>query len=125
MPTNTSTSARTGGARPAAIPLVFREPAALHAAYIPLFADGGIFVPTDRHYQLGDDVDVLVTLPEDTQGHAVAGKVAWITPARAPGHRAQGVGVRFPRDQKSVHLKRRIEAILGAMPRSDRPTQTI
>jgi type IV pilus assembly protein PilZ len=55
----------------------------------------------------------------------VAGKVAWITPARAAGSRAPGVGVRFPADEKSRQLKARIEEALGGSMASDRPTQTI
>ena len=55
----------------------------------------------------------------------VAGKVAWITPPKAAGNRTQGVGVRFPADEKSRLLKSKIEEILGAHLASDRPTQTI
>jgi len=97
----------------------------LYAAYIPLFADGGIFIPSTREYRLGDDVYVLLSLPDDPQRYPVAGKVAWVTPARAAGGRTQGVGIRFPSDEKSRQLKAKIEDILGAHLASDRPTQTI
>ena len=107
------------------VQLAIKEKAALYAAYVPLFAEGGVFIPTSREYKLGDDVYVLMTLPDDTQRYPVAGKVAWITPARAAGSRTQGVGVRFPADEKSRLLKIKIEEILGAHLASDRPTQTI
>jgi type IV pilus assembly protein PilZ len=74
---------------------------------------------------LGDDVYVLLSLPDDPQRYPLAGKVAWVTPAKAAGGRSQGVGVRFPADEKSFHLKVKIEEILGAHLASDRPTQTI
>ena len=112
-------------ARPSVVQLAIKEKAALYAAYIPLFKEGGVFIPTARDYQLGADVYVLLTLPEDTQRYPVAGKVAWVTPARASGNRTQGVGVRFPNDDKSRALKLKIEEILGAHLASDRPTQTI
>ncbi len=112
-------------ARPSVVQLAIKEKAALYAAYIPLFTEGGVFIPTARDYKLGDDVYVLLTLPEDTQRYPVAGKVAWVTPARAAGNRTQGVGVRFPSDEKSRLLKLKIEEILGAHLASDRPTQTI
>lgn len=112
-------------ARPSVIQLAIKEKAALYAAYIPLFQEGGIFIPTAREYQLGADVYVLMTLPDDTQRYPIAGKVAWVTPARAAGGRTQGVGVRFPADEKSRALKQKIEEILGAHLSSDRPTQTI
>ena len=42
--------------RPSVIQLAIKEKGALYAAYIPLFAEGGIFIPTSREYRLGDDV---------------------------------------------------------------------
>ena len=111
--------------RPSVIQLAIKEKAALYAAYIPMFAEGGIFIPSAREHRLGDDVYVLITLPDDPQRYPIAGKVAWITPARASGNRTQGVGVRFPNDEKSAQLKVKIEQILGAALGSDRPTQTI
>lgn len=111
--------------RPSVIQLAIKEKAALYAAYIPLFADGGVFIPTTRDYKLGDDVYVLLSLPEDPQRYPIAGKVAWVTPARAAANRTQGVGVRFPSDEKSKLLKIKIEEILGGHLASERPTQTI
>jgi type IV pilus assembly protein PilZ len=126
MNTNPPASSPAAGAiRPSVVQLALKEKAALYAAYIPLFQEGGIFVPSVRDYKLGDDVYVLLTLPEDPQRYPVAGKVAWITPPRASGNRTQGVGVRFPSDEKSRQLKFKIEEILGAHLASDRPTQTI
>ena len=111
--------------RPSVIQLAIKEKAALYAAYIPLFSDGGVFIPTSRDYKLGDDVYVLLSLPDDPQRYPVAGKVAWVTPARAAANRTQGVGVRFPADEKSRVLKIKIEQILGSYLGSERPTQTI
>jgi len=120
-----STSPSAASARPSVIQLSIKEKAALYAAYIPLFADGGIFIPSSRDYRLGDDVYVLLSLPDDPQRYPVAGKVAWITPAGTAGSRTQGIGIRFPADEKSKQLKARIEEILGAHLASDRPTQTV
>ncbi|MET0333912.1 MAG: PilZ domain-containing protein, partial [Rhizobacter sp.] len=100
-------------ARPSVIQLVFREKGALYAAYIPLFTDGGLFVPTTREYKLGEDIYLLLSLPDDPQRYPVAGKVAWITPVNASGGRTQGVGVKFPSDEKTRVLKIKIEEILG------------
>ena len=111
--------------RPSVIQLAIKEKAALYVAYIPLFSEGGIFIPTARDYKLGDDIYVLLSLPEDPQRYPVAGKVAWVTPAKAAGNRTQGVGIQFPKDEKSKLLKTKIEEILGALVGSERPTQTI
>lgn len=111
--------------RPSVIQLAIKEKSALYAAYIPLFSEGGIFVPTLRDYKLGDDVYVLLSLPEEPERYPVAGTVAWVTPAKAANHRKQGVGIQFPKDSKSRALRLKIEEILGAHMASDRPTQTI
>jgi type IV pilus assembly protein PilZ len=111
--------------RPSVIQLVFREKGALYAAYMPLLTDGGLFVPTTRDYRLGDDLYLLLTLPHDPQRYPVAGKVVWITPPNASGGRTQGVGVRFPSDEKTRSLKKKIEELLGTSVSSAKPTQTI
>ena len=120
-----STNPTTAAARPSVIQLSIKEKAALYAAYIPLFSDGGIFIPSSRDYRLGDDVYVLLSLPDDPQRYPVAGKVAWVTPPKAQGGRTQGVGIRFPADEKSRQLKVKIEEVLGANIGSDRQTQTL
>jgi type IV pilus assembly protein PilZ len=111
--------------RPSVIQLVFRERNALYAAYVPILANGGIFVPTTRAYKLGDDMYLLLSLPDDVQRYPVAGKVAWITPANATGGRTQGVAVSFPNDEKGRLLKHKIEDVLVTQLQSAKPTQTI
>ena len=125
LSTANPSASSSAASRPSIIQLAIKEKAALYAAYIPLFKEGGMFVPSTRDYRLGDDVYVLLTLPDDTQRYPVAGKVAWITPARAAGNRIQGIGVRFPSDEKSQQLKTIIENILGTLLSSDKPTQTL
>jgi len=113
------------GVRPSVIQLVFREKGALYAAYMPVLADGGLFVPTSREYRLGEDIYLLLTLPEDPNRYPIAGKVAWVTPANASGGRTQGVGVRFPNDEKTRAVRLKIEESLGTAVSSSKPTQTI
>ena len=98
----------SSGSRPSVIQLVFREKGALYAAYIPLFTEGGLFVPTTREYRLGEDISR-----------------APITGLSLRHGRTQGVGVRFPNDDKTRLLKLKIEEILGTSISSSKPTQTI
>jgi type IV pilus assembly protein PilZ len=111
--------------RPSVIQLAFKEKSALYGSYMNTFTEGGIFIPTTRDYRLGDFVYVLLTLPDDPQRYPVAGKVAWVTPAKASGGRVQGVGVLFPKDEKARALKAKIEESLSSYLSSDRTTQTI
>jgi len=124
---NDAVTTRASGApnRPSVIQLVFREKGALYAAYIPLFSEGGLFVPTTREYRLGEDIYLLLTLPDDPQRYPVAGKVAWLTPPNTSGGRTQGVGVRFPADEKTRLLRVKIEEVLGTSLQSSKPTQTV
>jgi type IV pilus assembly protein PilZ len=121
----TPTPPATTPARPSVIQLAVKEKGALYAAYIPLFANGGIFIPTAREYRLGDDVYVLLRLPGDPQRYPISGKVAWINPERVSGSRSQGIGVRFLSDDKSRQIRARIEEALTGAVGSERATQTI
>ncbi len=125
MPAAAAPAAPAATGRPSVIQLVFREKGALYAAYMPVLTEGGLFVPTNREYRLGEDIYLLLSLPDDPQRYPVAGKVAWLTPANASGGRTQGVGVRFPADEKTRALRLRIEEILGTAISSSKPTQTI
>ena len=111
--------------RPSVMQLNLKDRSSLFAAYISSFTDGGIFINTSREYALGDELYVLLTLPEDPQRHAIAGIVAWITPTNAQSGRSHGVGIRFPADQRGVEVKNKIEALLGPLLLSERVNQTI
>jgi type IV pilus assembly protein PilZ len=79
--------------RPGVLSLNIREKAALYAAYMPFLKGGGIFIPTSRVYQLGEEVFMLLSLMDDPQRIAVQGKVVWVTPEGVQGNRTQGIGV--------------------------------
>ena len=112
------------GARPSVISLAIREKAALYAAYMPFVQGGGIFVPTTRAAQLGDDLYLILTLLEDSTKFAVPGKVVWITPPGSTG-RQQGVGIQFARNDAGDQVRAKIEELIGGALRSSRPTHTL
>jgi len=111
--------------RPSVMQLNIKDLPSLYNVYIPVFTDGGIFLQTSRSYALGDELYVLLTLPNDPQRHAIAGLVAWVTPPGQPAGRVQGVGIRFPSDQRAAAVKVKIETLLGDLLTSGRPTHTI
>ncbi|MBT0963418.1 PilZ domain-containing protein [Denitromonas iodatirespirans] len=112
-------------ARPGVMSLNINSKSALYAAYMPFLKNGGIFIPTNRDYKLGDEVFMLLQLMEDPAKHAVAGKVVWITPHGVQGGKTQGVGVHFADDDASKLLRGRIETILAGHLGSNRPTHTL
>lgn len=111
--------------RPSVLSLAIKEKAALYAAYMPFLKNGGMFVPTNKPYKLGDEIYLILTLMDDPNKYPIAGKVAWITPAGANNNKAQGIGVHFPADEAGQKAKLRIEEILGAALRSSRATHTL
>ncbi len=105
--------------------LTVKDKAQLYSAYIPFVKNGGIFVPTPRRYFLGDEVFVLVTLPESSARLPVAGKVIWVTPVGAQGARTAGIGVQFTEGSEGDTVRNRIETLLAGTLNADKPTHTM
>lgn len=121
-PTDPSTVAIN---RPTVLSLAIKEKAALYAAYMPFLKNGGMFVPTQKPYKIGDEIYLLLSLMDDPNKYAIAGKVVWLTPAGAANNKTQGIGVHFPDDETGTRTRLRIEEILGAALRSSRATHTL
>jgi len=105
--------------------LKFKDVNSLYISYMPFLKTGGLFAPTAQRYGLGDEVTVLVTLIDDNERLAVAGKVVWITPVGAQGNRTAGVGIQFNESPESEAARQRIEGLLAGTLTSERPTQTM
>lgn len=105
--------------------LAIKDKGALYQAYMPFLKGGGIFVPTMKRYNLGDEVFILLTLMEDKDRMPVAGKVVWITPTGAQGNRTAGIGVQFSENADGESVKTKIESILAGVLNSERPTHTM
>ena len=104
--------------------LTIKDKSALYAAYMPFVKGGGLFIPTKKDYQLGEEVFMLLTLMEESEKIPVAGKIVWVTPPGAQGNRAAGIGVRFS-DQDDGAARNKIEGFLAGALDSDRPTHTM
>ncbi len=78
--------------RPSVLSLNISSKSALYAAYMPFITHGGLFVPTNRKYELGDEVFLLLQFMDDPTKHPVAAKVVWLTPNGAQGGKTEGVG---------------------------------
>jgi len=111
-------------ARPSVISLSIKEKGALYAAYMPFVEFGGLFVPTQRPAQLGDDLYVVLTLMDDPAKVAIPGKVVWVTPAGTTG-RQQGIGIQFSKTEASIQARSKIEDLLGSALKSSRSSNTV
>ena len=112
-----------GGARNGILSLTIKDKAVLYAAYMPFVQSGGLFIPTNKSYSLGDEVFMLLNLMDEPEKIPVAGKVVWVTPKGAQGNRAAGIGIQFS-DQDNTAVNK-IENYLAGSLDSDRPTHTL
>jgi type IV pilus assembly protein PilZ len=112
------------GARQGILTLAIRDLNALYAAYMPFVRNGGLFIPTTKKYNLGDEVFMLLSLMDDPERIPVAGKIIWITPLGAEGNRASGIGVQFS-EQDNGSTRAKIEPYLAGALKSERPTHTM
>lgn len=113
------------GARQGILTTAIKDKAQLYSAYMPFIRSGGLFVTTPKRYFIGDEVFLLVTLPESNERMPVAGKVVWVTPVGAQGNRPAGIGVQFNDTAEGEAVKSKIEALLAGQLSSDRPTHTM
>ena len=95
---------------------------ALWRAYMPFVRRGGVFVLTNRRYEMGDDVTVTLSLFDTDEPLGVNGSVVWVTPNRAQGKRVAGVGVQFNAQEG---LRARLEGLLAGISGGDEPTHTL
>ncbi len=114
-----------GQVRPGVLSLSIKERSALFAAYMPFIKGGGLFIPTNKSYRMGEEVFMLLTLMDDPVRLPVSGKVVWMTPAGAHGSRTQGVGVQFAFNESGKAAQNKIEGLLGGSLKSARPTHTM
>lgn len=117
--------AGSGGARQGILSLAVKDKSALYSAYMPYIKFGGIFVPTARRYFIGDEVFLLLTLPDSSERLPVAGKVCWVTPTGAQGNRTAGIGVQFADSAEGDAIKGKIETVLAGTLNAEQPTQTM
>lgn len=103
---------------------VIKDKNALYAAFMPYVKNGGLFIPTNKRYEIGDEIFLLLRLMDEPERLPVAGKVIWVTPAGAEGNRAIGVGIQFSNQDKGA-ARRKIEDYLVGILNSDRPTHTM
>lgn len=104
--------------------LTIKDKSALYAAYMPFIDNGGLFIPTTKPYQLGDEVFMLLTLMDDKEKMPIAGRVVWLTPRGAQGNRTAGIGVQFSELDKG-QTRTKIENHLAAALKSERQTHTM
>jgi type IV pilus assembly protein PilZ len=104
--------------------LSIKDKNALYQAYMPFVVNGGLFIPTDREYKMGQEVFMLLNLMEEPERLPIAGKVVWKTPPGSSGYRTAGIGVQFS-DQDGGLARAKIENYLAGALGGDKSTHTM
>jgi type IV pilus assembly protein PilZ len=108
---------------PKALSLTIRDLPTLLSAYMPSLQRGGIFVSTRERHELGEEIVVSLTLPDESEVLTVTGQVAWVSPEGVSGHRVPGVGVHFGVEDQGV--RDHIETLLAGQLDKGAPTYTL
>lgn len=114
-----------GKGRQGILPVTIKDKDTLYQSYMSFVKGGGLFVKTNQPYNLGDEVFLLLTLPEETERVATTGKVVWITPVAAQGNRPAGIGVQFTENADGDSARTKIETLLAGLQGSGKPTHTM
>lgn len=114
----------TNTPKPGVLSLAIKEKAALYAAYMGFIKGGGLFIPTNKPFKIGEEVFMLLSLIDDPMKLKVVGHVVWVTPT-AQANKPQGIGVQFSEKDGGMEARNKIEALLGNALKSTRPTHTM
>lgn len=117
-------SAASSAPKPGVLSLAIKEKAALYASYMPFVKGGGLFIPTNKSFKIGDEVFMLLSLLDDPTKLKVVGHVIWLTPV-AQGNRPQGIGVQLSEKDGGMEVKNKVEGLLSGALKSGRPTHTM
>ncbi|HEX5313755.1 MAG TPA: PilZ domain-containing protein [Gammaproteobacteria bacterium] len=103
--------------------LDLRDRKRLARSYLSFVKGGGLFVPTETRYELGDEAVLFVLLPGAAEERRIAGKVVWISPRGAASAHQQGIGVQLP-SQEHGELHHQIEVLLAGVAASPHPVSS-
>ena len=99
--------------------LSIKDKSSLYASYMPFLENGGIFIPSEQTFELGEEVFMLVNLVDDNEKIPLSGRIVWITPKGAQNNKTAGVGVQFNSLDKGA-TRDKIEKLLAGALGSDR-----
>ncbi|MEM7196389.1 MAG: PilZ domain-containing protein [Pseudomonadota bacterium] len=117
-------ASKRDAARPSVVSLNYPDKKTLARAYMPFLKGGGLFLPTSQGYDMGEEIFLLVTLPDSQKPIPVPGSVVWRTPSGATDGRRQGIGIEF-KGREGNSLRSRVEGILGAKLNGSAETYTM
>ena len=111
------------GGRGGILNLAIKDKGVLYQAFMPFIKNGGIFIPTNKAYKMGEEVFMLLSLMNEPEKIPVAGKIIWMTPKGAGTNKVAGIGVQF--NDQNENARKKIETFLAGTLGSEMPTHTL
>ncbi len=90
---------------------VITDPVELNLSYMPFITNGGLFIPTDDFFSIGDKIEIDLQLLMKKENLLIEGKVVWITSKNALHHVLAGIGIQFT-GNNSTTIRSQIESLL-------------
>jgi len=94
------------------LPVAIEDRAALRGVWMPFILSGAVFVPDVEDALLGEQILLLLSLPDRHDRLAASGQVVWLSPRGAATR--QGIGIRLR--ENGASMKSAIENCLAASP---------
>ena len=94
-------------------------------SYMPFLEYGGIFVPTNDEFKMGEEVLLVLELFDNPEKFFLRTRVVWINLSRTTNGQPQGVGLAFGDDETGIKCKNYIEDQLPGLVHTDRATYTM
>lgn len=98
----------------------FTSKKALLNAYLQYVQNGGLFIPSETEFNLGELLQVELTLPDTSTPCKVWGKVVLFTPSSAAARWTPGVGIEFEQSEAAKRLCEIINQLIANIAATDR-----
>lgn len=97
----------------------------LAQTYMAFIKNGGLFIPTDAEYELGEEVELRLRLFTEPHEYKLPCKVIWITPRYAQEGRVSGIGVQFLEGIEATEADKIIHSFLEMLDTKERRSDTL
>ena len=105
------------------VSLSIKDKVSLRKYYMPFIAGGGLFIPNQIGYELGDDVSIVLNLMDEAEEIPFTGKVVWVAKEGVKNPHDAGIGVQF--DDPNNVVKDKIETCMTGALDSPETTATM